>query len=135
MSEKKRRSKLELKFEEILKDFEVEYGYEITRIPYIIPESKHNYTVDWTIANGVLLETKGYLSDYQERNKYVLLKRQHPTLDLRFVFDNPNKLCGGTKMTHAKWAEKYGFKWCGIKDIEQIKSWIKESGTHTPNNS
>lgn len=126
MSEKKRRSKLELKFEEILKDFEVEYDYEVTKIPYTIPESKHTYTVDWTLLNGMLLETKGYLSDHQERYKYVLLKQQHPDLDLRFVFDNPNKLCGGTKMTHAKWAEKYGFKWCGIKDVEQIHSWVKE---------
>ena len=126
MSEKKRRSKLELKFEEILKDFAVEYDYEVTKIPYTIPESKHTYTVDWTLLNGMLLETKGYLSDHQEGYKYVLLKQQHPDLDLRFVFDNPNKLCGGTKMTHAKWAEKYGFKWCGIKDTEQIRTWIKE---------
>ena len=126
MSEKKRRSKLELKFEEILKDFEVEYDYEVTKIPYTIPESRHTYTVDWTLLNGMLLETKGYLSDHQERYKYVLLKQQHPDLDLRFVFDNPNKLCGGTKMTHAKWAEKYNFKWCGIKDVEQIHSWVKE---------
>ena len=61
MSEKKRRSKLEIKFEEILKDFEVEYDYEVTKIPYTIPESKHTYTVDWTLLNGMLLETKGYL--------------------------------------------------------------------------
>ena len=100
MSEKKRRSKLELKFEEILKDFEVEYDYEVTKIPYTIPESKHTYTVDWTLLNGMLLETKGYLSDHQERYKYVLLKQQYPDLDLRFVFDNPNKLVGGTKQTH-----------------------------------
>ena len=127
MSEKKRRSKLELKFEEIIKEFNVEYDYEVTKIPYTIPESNHNYTVDWTFINGLLVETKGYLSDHKERYKYVLLKQQHPDLDLRFVFDNPNKLCGGTKMTHSKWAEKYGFKYCSIKDVDQIKQWIKEA--------
>ena len=126
MSEKKRRSKLELKFEEIIKEFDVAYDYEVTKIPYTIPESNHNYTVDWTFINGLLVETKGYLSDHKERYKYVLLKQQHPDLDLRFVFDNPNKLCGGTKMTHAKWAEKYGFPYCSIKDTEQIQSWLKE---------
>ena len=126
MSEKKRRSKLELKFEEILKDFMVEYDYEVTKIPYVVPESKHVYIVDWTLLNGMLIETKGYLSDHKERYKYVLLKEQHPDLDLRFIFDNPNKLCGGTKMTHAKWAEKYNFKYCSIKDTEQLQSWIKE---------
>ena len=133
MSEKKRRSKLELKFEEIIKSFEVEYDYEVTKIPYTVPESNHNYTVDWTFINGLLVETKGYLSDHKERYKYVLLKQQHPDLDLRFVFDNPNKLCGGTKMTHAKWAEKYGFAYCSIRDVEQIKQWIKDG--KTPNHS
>ena len=127
MSEKKRRSKLELKFEEIIKEFDVAYDYEVTKIPYTIPESNHNYTVDWTFINGLLVETKGYLSYHKERYKYVLFKQQHPDLDLRFVFDNPNKLCGGTKMTHSKWAEKYGFKYCSIKDVDQIKQWVKEA--------
>lgn len=130
MSEKKRRSKLELKFEEILKEFNTNYDYEITKIPYTVPESKHTYTVDWTLLSGLLIETKGYLSDHKERYKYVLLKEQHPHLDLRFVFDNPNKLCGGTKMTHAKWAEKYGFKYCSIKDLNQIESWLNEAPSH-----
>lgn len=127
MSEKKRRSKLELKFEEIIKGFNIEYDYEVTKIPYTVPESNHTYTVDWTLINGLLVETKGYLSDHRERYKYVLLKQQYPDMDLRFVFDNPNKLCGGTKMTHAKWAEKYGFPYCSIKDTEQIEAWIKET--------
>jgi Phage endonuclease I len=128
MSERKRRSKLELRFEDILLEAKAEYEYEVTVIPYIVPESSHKYTVDWTLLNGLLIETKGYLSDHQERNKYVLLKQQYPELDLRFVFDNPNKLCGGTKYSHAKWADKYGFQWCGIKDVETIQSWI--SNTH-----
>lgn len=126
MTTKNRRSRLEEKFETLLQDYEVDYGYEVTKIPYTIPESQHNYIVDFTILNGVLIEVKGYLSDHKERYKYVLLKQQNPGLDLRFVFDNPNKLCGGTKMTHAKWAEKYNFKYCSIKDTEQIKAWLNE---------
>lgn len=135
MSEKKRRSKLELKFEEMLKEYEATYEYEVTKIPYTVPASEHKYTVDWTLINGIFIETKGYLSDHQERYKYVLIKQQHPTLDLRFVFDNPNKLCGGTKMTHAKWAEKYGFPYCSVKDTDQIQAWIKEKNEHTFGNS
>lgn len=135
MSAKKLRSKLELKFEEILKEFEVEYGYEVTKISYTIPESKHTYTVDWSLANGLLLETKGYLSDYAERKKYELIKQQHPTIDIRFVFDNPNKLCGGTKMTHGAWAIKQGFKYCSIKDKDQVLAWIKEADDNSSCNS
>lgn len=131
MSERKRRSRLELRFEDILLANKAEYEYEVTKIPYIVPESKHNYTVDWTLLNGLLIETKGYLSDHQERYKYVLIKQQYPDLDLRFVFDNPNKLCGGTKYTHAKWADKFGFKWCSIKDLDQIQQWIIEANGHS----
>lgn len=127
MAANKRRSRLEQRFEDILIENGGDYKYEVTKISYIVPESSHTYTVDWTLSNSVLIETKGYLSDYRERQKYVLLKEQHPELDLRFVFDNPNKLCGGTKMTHAKWAEKYGFTYCSIKDTEIIAEWISES--------
>lgn len=127
MSEKKRRSKLESKFEEILKESKIEYEYETTKIPYIVPESNHNYIVDFSGSNGIQYEVKGWLSNHQERQKYILVKQQNPELDLRFVFDNPNKLCGGTKYSHAKWADKFGFRWCSIKDVEQIQSWLNEN--------
>jgi len=127
MSERQRRSKLELRFEDILIANKAEYDYEVTVIPYIVPESKHKYTVDWTLLNGVLIETKGYLSDHQERSKYVFLKQQYPDIDLRFVFDNVNKLCGGTKYSHGTWATKHGFTFCSIKDIDTITQWIGET--------
>ena len=131
----KRRSRLEERFESLLQDYDITYDYEVTVIPYVVPASNHKYTVDWTLLNGLLIETKGYLSEHRERQKYVLLKEQYPELDLRFVFDNPNKLCGGTKMTHGKWAEKYGFKYCSIKDTDQIQSWVKEKHNETSSNS
>jgi len=127
MSERKRRSKLELTFEDILKEGKAEYDYEVTKINYIVPESKHVYTVDWTLPKNILLETKGYLSDSQERNKYVLIKQQFPDIDLRFIFANNKKLCGGMKTTHEAWAIKNGFKYCSIKDTDIIQSWIEES--------
>lgn len=121
------RSNLEVKLSTILTESNCPWEYEVTKLSYTVPESNHTYTVDFTVGNKLLIEGKGYLSDYRERQKYVLLKDQHPDLDLRFVFDNPNKLCGGTKMTHAKWAEKYGFTYCSIKDTEIIAEWISES--------
>lgn len=132
---KKRRSKLELQFEDLLKGFDVQYEYEITKVPYIVPESNHTYTVDWTIINGLLIETKGYLSDHTERQKYILIKKQHPEIDLRFVFQDPNKKCGGMKTTHAQWADKQGFKWCSIKDTDQLKQWITEDHGKTSSNT
>lgn len=131
----KRRSKLELHFESLLQEYGVQYEYEVTKVPYIIPASNHTYTVDWTLLNGMLIETKGYLEDHAERKKYVLIKEQHPEIDIRFVFQDPNKKCGGMKTTHAQWANKCGFKWCSIKDTEQLKKWITEDHGKTLSNS
>lgn len=127
MSEKKRRSKLELKFEDILKESLADYSYETQILNYTIPESKHKYIVDFSTSNGIAWEVKGWLSDHQERQKYLLVKQQNPNVDLRFVFDNINKLCGGTKYTHKTWCEKNGFQYCSVKDVDIIKQWVEES--------
>ena len=125
-NELKVRSLLEVQFANLLNDFQVQYGYEISNVNYIVPASEHTYKVDFTIRNGIYYEVKGYLEDHAERMKYRLIKEQHPEIDIRFVFANPQKLCGGTKMTHAAWAEKFGFPYCGIKDVETIRAWCKE---------
>ena len=123
----KRRSKLEENFEYLLNDLQVQYKYEDTKLTYSVPESKHTYLIDWALPNNIYVETKGYLSDHQERTKYLLIQQQYPELDLRFVFGDCNKLCGGTKYSHGTWASKHGFLYCGIKDMEIIKQWVQES--------
>ncbi len=123
----KRRSKLEENFEYLLNDLEVKYKYEDTKLTYTIPESKHTYLIDWSLPNNIYVETKGYLSDHKERSKYILIKEQYPNLDLRFVFMDCNKLCGGAKYSHGTWATKQGFKYCSIKDYEIIKEWLNET--------
>ena len=122
------RSKLETDLAYILSDLKVPWTYETTKLSYTIPESLHTYTVDFSIPNkGILIEGKGYLSDHKERSKYILIKEQYPELDLRFVFMDCNKLCGGAKYSHGTWATKQGFKYCSIKDYNIIKDWLSES--------
>ena len=128
-NELKVRSLLEVQFATLLNGFHTQYGYEISKVDYVVPASEHTYKVDFTTRNGILWELKGYLEDHAERMKYRLIKEQHPDLDIRFVFANPQKLCGGTKMTHAAWAEKYNFPYCGIKDVDTINSWCKEKSS------
>lgn len=125
------RSKLETQFVDILKDFDIPWEYEGTKLNYYIPESKHTYLIDFSIQNKLHLELKGYLSDHAERTKYILVKEQHPDLDIRFVFANCHKPCGGMKMTHGEWATKHGFKYCSIRDYETIKEWINENISNT----
>lgn len=119
-----RRSKLEQDFEKILQDLNINYTYESTIISYIIPESSHKYKVDWSFDKPIFIETKGWLSSSIERKKYELIKKQYPNLDLRFIFANTNKFCGGTKYSHATWAKKQGFKYCSINDYDTIKEWL-----------
>ena len=38
-------------------------------------------------------------------------------------FCSLNDVPAKTKMTHGSWAEKVGFKYCAIKDIDTIKEW------------
>ena len=126
-----RRSRLETNFESILKDLKVPYAYESIILPYVVPESQHKYTVDWYFPlNNIHIETKGYLSDHKERTKYLLIKQQHPNLDIRFIFLDEHKLCGGMKMTHGEWATKNGFKYCTIKDYGVIKAWVNETSNN-----
>jgi len=127
----KLRSQLEKKFAVVLENSGVVWDYEVTKLKYTVPSSEHTYTVDFTVLGKdkkkvILIEGKGVLKDHQERLKYILIKQQHPDLDLRFVFANPQKLCMGTKTTHEQWALKYGFKYCGINDTEQLNMWLKE---------
>ena len=83
--------------------------YEIKKIPFVQPEKNRNYTPDFWLPNGIIVETKGVFT-VQDRQKHLLIKDQYPDLDLRFVFSNSkNKLRKGSKTTYADWCNKYGF--------------------------
>ena len=45
------------------------------------------YTPDFELDNGIIVETKGIFSA-SDRRKHVEIQRQHPKLDIRFVFCN-----------------------------------------------
>jgi hypothetical protein len=123
------RSKLEERFAAILEEAGIEQEYEVKKIKYVVPESNHTYLIDFSPLK-LNIEVKGLLRDYDERHKYQLVKEQHPSLDLRFVFDSSSKKVPGTKMSHAEWAEKQGFKSCDIKDKETILGWLQEDNNN-----
>lgn len=83
------------------------------------------YTPDFQLDNGIIIETKGKF-DSDDRRKHVEVKKQHPELDIRFVFSNANaKLYKGAKSRYCDWCEKNGFKWAHRVIPE---SWLKEKG-------
>lgn len=119
------RSKLEERVSELLQHHRVEYEYETVHLPYVL-ECK--YKPDFILPNGIHLEVKGWL-DEADRRKMVAVKKAHPDLDIRFVFQGPFKIIPRTKMTHAQWAEKYGFPWCHYQNIPL--TWLKSPSTST----
>jgi len=85
--------------------------YECEEVSYIIPASEHTYHPDFRLPNGIRVETKGRFV-LADRKKHLLVKQQHPELDIRFVFTNSkNKINKKSKTTYADWCEKNGFKY------------------------
>lgn len=99
-------------------------SYESFKIPYTIPASNHTYTPDFQLPNGIIIETKGRFVA-SDRKKHLLVKKQHPEMDIRFVFQNAKgKINKGSKTTYADWCNKNGF----IYAEKQIpKEWFTES--------
>lgn len=116
------RSGLEEKICQDLKARGVEYEYEKLKLRYTRPASEHTYTPDIALPNGVILELKGRLT-VQDRQKMILVKKQYPDLDIRFVFSNSRtKISKGSKTTYADWCVKNGFPFC---DKQVPDDWLK----------
>ena len=109
------RSGLEDTINESLKSAKKLYGYETEKLSYIKPATNHTYTPDFVLPkkNGVKLyiETKGRWVKV-DREKMDFVFQQHPDIDIRFVFQNPNaKLYKGSKTTYAQYCDKKGWLW------------------------
>lgn len=116
------RSGLESRTADYLKKRRVKFEYERTRIPYVVNETR-KYTPDFKLPNGIYIETKGRFTA-ADRKKHLLIKKQHPDLDIRFVFSNPRaKIRKGSKTSYADWCDKHGFKYA--QETIPLK-WIKE---------
>lgn len=118
-------SKFRSRFEEAiakqLEYYNVGYTYEDTKVPYL-PKPK-KYITDFVLDNGIIIETKGYFTS-ADRTKHLLIKMQHPELDIRFVFQNAaNKIRKGSRTSYADWCEQHGFQWAeGIIPT----AWLRE---------
>ena len=95
-----------------LNEAKVKWDFESERIPFV-PKNR-TYTPDFVLEgdNGKLyIETKGRFLG-SDRSKHLMIKSQHPELDIRFVFSNPKqKLNKGSKTTYGQWCDKHGFKY------------------------
>ena len=118
------RSGLEDTVANYLKEHKVKFLYEKVKIEWE-DLAYRTYTPDFVLNNGIIIETKGIFT-VADRRKHVCIKKQHPSLDIRFVFTNSNrKLRKGAKSSYAEWCIRYGFRFYNRIIPED---WLKEKG-------
>lgn len=119
------RSGLEDKIAAELTSQGVSYRYEEEVIRYVKPARDAKYTPDFALPNGIIIESKGrFLTE--DRQKHLLVKAQHPHLDIRFVFSNSRtRISKRSPTSYADWCRKNGFQ---FSDKSIPKEWIAESG-------
>ena len=118
------RSGLEKNLAIYLKGLSVKYDYESIKIEWE-DLAYRTYTPDFILSNGIIIETKGMFTA-MDRRKHLAIKKQHPKLDIRFIFENSKRrLRKGAKSTYAQWCDRYGFEY----DNRVIpQEWLKEKG-------
>jgi len=86
--------------------------YETDKISYLVPERQAKYTPDFKLPKQggfFYVETKG-IWDVADRTKHLLIQKQFPDIDIRFVFSNARaKLYKGSKTTYADYCDKHNF--------------------------
>ena len=102
----------------------VSFQYETLQLEYT---KTATYTPDFILPNGIIIEAKG-LWTVEDRTKHLLVKAQHPHLDIRLVFMNAsNKIRKGSDTTYAVWCEKKNIQYAN-KTIP--KSWLSQPHTN-----
>ena len=120
----KYRSGLEKQTALVLSECQKKVRYELLKIEWEDLRYR-TYTPDFQLDNGIFIETKG-IFDSEDRRKHVEVRRQHPELDIRFVFSNAKaKLYKGAKSRYCDWCEKNNF----LYSHRLIpKEWLTELG-------
>lgn len=117
----KYRSGFERRIAECIIDRSVPLEYETLHLKYTRPQT---YTPDFILKNGIIIEAKGrFLSS--DRTKHLLVKAQHPDLDIRFLFSRDQPLSKGSKTFYSDWCNKHGFKYHVSYEGQVPKAWLK----------
>ena len=123
------RSGLEYTISIYLKKRNHAFKYEAIKIEWE-DLAYRTYTPDFVLNNGIIIETKGRFIA-ADRRKHLAIKKQHPKLDIRFVFTNSKcKLNKGAKSSYADWCIKNGFRYY---DRIIPEDWLKEKGSNKHN--
>jgi predicted nuclease of restriction endonuclease-like RecB superfamily len=137
MSKNRYRSKIEGEIAKQLRNNKISFDYEPSwgKVVYTVPSKNSVYNPDFYITTRtgktIIIEVKG-IWVYEDRYKHLLLRQQHPELDIRFVFSSSkNRIRKGSKTTYRDICEGKGrgpFK--GVvwhyADKKIPKEWLEE---------
>lgn len=119
------RSGFEAKFAEQLKTNGLKAGYEQDKVKFTQPSCERTYTPDWTIREGVYIETKGRFTG-ADRKKLLWVRESNPDITIYMLFMRSTVTLSKTsKTTYGDWCDKHGIEWADIKDTRRWKSWFK----------
>lgn len=123
------RSGFEFRVLKHLKETGLPFAYEPEKIKYVVPEKVHNYIPDFVVktrsGHEIRIEAKG-LFDAASRKKMVLVKEQHPELDIRLLFQRDNYLRKGSKTKYSVWAKKHEFIYHVSANGTVPEAWLDE---------
>ena len=92
----------------------VVYEPKADKVSYTWPERQSTYLPDFKLPKPggyFYVEAKGYWQ-VDDRQKHLLIRDQHPEIDIRIVFSNQNaRLYKGSPTTYAQWCDKHGFEY------------------------
>lgn len=116
---------------EVARQFELagrSFEFETDKIDYLKPAKTSKYNPDFKLikrdGSVMYIESKG-LFDTADRAKHLLIRSQHPDIDIRFVFQNANsRISKQSKTTYAKWCEDKGFKFSDKGRVP--REWLDE---------
>ena len=119
------RSGLEEAIGDQLRKLKVPFEYEKLVIPFVQPVKSRRYTPDYILLrNGIIVETKGRFVT-ADRQKHLLVKAQHPALDIRLLFSNSRqRISKQSATTYAAWCQVKGFQYA---DKLIPLSWLQEA--------
>lgn len=97
--------------------------YEVDKIKYLV---EHTYNPDFTLPDGSLVEAKGrFLS--ADRAKHLYIKKQHPSIKIRFLFGNAsNTLTKSSKTSYGDWATQHEYEWADFYREGIPKAWFEK---------
>lgn len=91
------------------------YLYEPGKVHY---QLECDYLPDFVLKSGPVLEVKGFFPP-SDRRKVLAVKRQHPEMDLRMVFQRNQCISTGSKTTYGMWCDKHKIPWCVYPNIPE----------------